>query len=412
MRIVMECAKLRVIVRDESLELLLHPESQLKQRKKPAKREIHRLEQPPIQLKIRETSTKYLIALVAIVAATWIRMLVDPVVGDRHPFVTYILAIIFTSWYCGMWPAVLALVCGFLAAAYFFATPRGSIAIYGLDMQVGLVLYTVVGFSSIIFSELMHSANRRAESIANELKSKQINLEQEILLRQTAEEERISLLRRFVSLQEEERRHISRELHDHCGQEIIALQLGIKRAVNIIESENQKEANACFQEVNEILSRLSGEIHDLAFDLRPPSLDELGLHTAICSLLELWSERVGITVDFECRNWNEQKLSSEAALTLYRVLQEALNNVAKHSASKHVSIVLEIHGDSAVIIVEDQGVGFGIDFSNSNAMVRQPLGILGMKERLASVGGSLEMESAVGKGATLFARVPLRSNKG
>ena len=189
MPIVMECAKLRAIVRDESLELLLHPESRLKQRKKPAKQEIHRLEQPPIELKLRE-----------------------------------------------------------------------------------------------------------------KLKRKQMNLEQEILLRQTAEEERISLLRRFVSLQEEERRHISRELHDHCGQEIIALQLGMKRAVNIIETENQKEANACFQEVNEILSRLSGEIHDLAFDLRPPSLDELGLHTAICSLLELWSERVGITVDFECRN--------------------------------------------------------------------------------------------------------------
>ena len=65
-------------------------------------------------------------------------MLVDPIVGDRHPFVTYVLAIIFTSWCCGLWPAVLALVFGFLAAAFFFATPRGSIAISGLDMQVGL----------------------------------------------------------------------------------------------------------------------------------------------------------------------------------------------------------------------------------------------------------------------------------
>ena len=92
------------------------------------------------------TIAKYLIAFVAIVGATWIRMLVDPIVGDRHPFVTYVLAIIFTSWCCGLWPAVLALVFGFLAAAFFFATPRGSIAISGLDMQVGLGLYIVVGF--------------------------------------------------------------------------------------------------------------------------------------------------------------------------------------------------------------------------------------------------------------------------
>ncbi len=369
------------------------------------------MEQPPIQLKKWETLTKYLIALVAIVAATLFRMLVDPIVGDRHPFVTYILAIIFTSWYCGMWPAVLALVCGFLAAAYFFATPRGSIAIYGLDMQVGLVLYSVVGFSSILFSELMHSANRRAEAIANELKSKQMNLEQEILLRQTVEEERISLLRRFVSLQEEERRHISRELHDHCGQEIIALQLGIKRAVNIIETEDQKEAIACFQEVIENLDRLSREIHDLAFDLRPPSLDELGLHTAIGSFLELWSQRVQITVDFECRNWDEQRLTSETSLTLYRVLQEALTNVVKHSKSTHVSIVLEIQRDLAIEIVEDQGIGFDIDALGEKSLIRQPLGLLGMKERLASVGGSLEIEAASGKGTTLFARVPIKPNK-
>lgn len=338
-------------------------------------------------------------------------MLVDPIVGDRHPFVTYILAIIFTSWCCGLWPAVFALVFGFLAAAYFFATPRGSIAISGLDMQVGLALYIVVGFSSILFSELMQLANRRTESIANQLKNKQIDLELEIQRRCKAEEERITLLRRFVSLQEEERRHISRELHDHCGQEIIALQLGMKRAVDIVKIEDQREANACFREVNEILDRLSGEIHDLAFDLRPPSLDELGLHTAIGSFVEVWSQRVQISVDFECRNWEENRLSSEVSLTLYRVLQEALTNVAKHSESRHVSIVLELQRDFAVEIVEDQGIGFEVDATADNSTIRQPLGLLGMKERLASVGGTLEIESAAGKGTTLFARVPIKPNK-
>ncbi len=335
-------------------------------------------------------------------------MLVDPIVGDRHPFVTYILAIIFTSWCCGMWTAILALVCGFLAAAYFFATPRGSIAIYGLDMQVGLILYVVVGFSSILFSELMQIANRQTESIANQLKRKQIDLELEIQRRRAAEEERITLLRRFVSLQEEERRHISRELHDHCGQEIIALQLGMKRAVDIVETKHIQEASQCLQEVNAILTRLSCEIHDLAFDLRPPSLDELGLHTAISSFLEIWSQRLLIEVDFECRHWDESRLTAEASLTLYRVLQEALTNVAKHSRSKQVSIVLETQGKSAVIIVEDQGIGFEIDGSRSESTPRQPMGILGMKERLTSVGGSLEIESAAGQGTTLYARVPIR----
>ena len=352
-------------------------------------------------------SAKYLIALLAVVAATWIRMLIDPVVGDRHPFVICVLAVIFVSWCCGLGPAVLALVFGFLAASFFFATPRGSVGVAGLDMQVGLALDILVGCSSIWIGELMQLANRRAESSANQLKKKQVEFEMEIQRRRSAEEEQVTLLRRFVSLQEEERRHISQELHDQCGQEIIALQLGMKRAVDIVKIENQKEVNAYFQEVNEILDRLSREIHNLAFDLRPPSLDELGLHTAIRSFLELWSQRVRITVDFECRNWEEQRLTKETSLTLYRVLQEALTNVAKHSGSSHVSIVLELQRDSAVEIVEDQGIGFDVDASAENSMVRRPLGLLGMKERLASVGGSLEIESAAGKGTTLFARVPI-----
>ena len=357
------------------------------------------------------TIANYLIAMVAIVVATWGRMLFDPIVGDRHPFVPYVLAILFTSWYCGLWPAVFALVAGFLAAAFFFATPQGSIAISGSDMQVGLGLYIAVGFSSILFSGLIQLANRRTESIANQFKKKQIELELEIQLRRSAEEERMTLLRRFISLQEEERLHISRELHDHCGQEIVALQLGMKRAVDIVKIENQSEVNACFQEVNEILDRLSREIHELAFDLRPPSIDKLGLQTAMGSFLERWSQRFRITVDFECRNWDEQRLTSEASLALYRVLQEALTNVAKHSKSSRVSVVLELQRDSAVEIVEDHGIGFEIDASAEDSMIRQPLGLLGMKERLASVGGNLEIESAAGKGTTLFARVPIRTNK-
>lgn len=338
-------------------------------------------------------------------------MLVDPIVGDRHPFVTYILAIIFTAWYCGLWPAVLALVFGFLSAAYFFATPRGSIAIHGLDMQVGCAIYVAVGFSSILFSELMRLANTRAVSITNQLKRQQFDLELEIQRRRSAEEDRITLLRRFVKLQEEERRHISRELHDHCGQEIVALQLGMERALNAVNIESRADLTESFHEVQELLNRLSCEIHDLAFDLRPPSLDELGLNTAIGSFLERWSHRFQITVDFECRNWDESRLSSEASLSLYRVLQEALTNVAKHSRSRHVSVVLEIQKDVAVEIVEDQGIGFEIDVSTQSETIRQPLGLLGMKERLASVGGSLEIESAISKGTTIFARVPIHSNR-
>jgi K+-sensing histidine kinase KdpD len=100
---------------------------------------------------------KYLVALVSILVATLVRMLVDPIVGELHPFVTYIFAILFCAWYGGLGPAILSLILGFSAAAYFFASPRAFIALHGTDVQFGLVLYIILSISSIVFSKQMHS---------------------------------------------------------------------------------------------------------------------------------------------------------------------------------------------------------------------------------------------------------------
>jgi len=112
-------------------------------------------------------------------------MLLDPVVGEMHPFVTYIYAIIFSAWYCGLGPALLSLVLGFLCAAYFFAYPRGSIAVFGIDLQVGMTLYVFVGISSILFNESLRYAKRRAEENAKALAFQSETLQEEINKRQT-----------------------------------------------------------------------------------------------------------------------------------------------------------------------------------------------------------------------------------
>ncbi|MBU6172617.1 MAG: sensor histidine kinase [Planctomycetes bacterium] len=351
---------------------------------------------------------KYIIALFSLVVATLVRMMVDPIVGEMHPFVTYIFATIFCAWYCGLGPSIMTMVLGFLLAGYFFASPRGSVAMHGVDVQVGLVLYVFLSISSIWFSELMHRANRRAEATSKQLLLHQAELEHEVLLRKSAEEETVALLRRSVHLQEDERLRISRELHDQCGQDLVALQLGIQRAVQRLRNNRPSECEAVLKEVNQTLEGLGRELHTLAFELRPPSLDELGLKTAIESLLSLWSRRCGISVDFECRNWDTYRIRPEVSVTLYRVLQEGLNNVAKHSGSRDVSVILEMQEHQIVLILEDYGSGmkWGED-GIPTAIETYGLGIHGMEERMKAIGGSLEIESTIDQGTTIFARVSI-----
>ena len=160
--------------------------------------------------------------------AIGIRHALDPILGEDHPYVTFVLVIIFTAWHGGVGPSTLALVLGFLCGEFLFVYPRGSMQIYGLNSQIALTLYVTVGIFSILFSESLQAAHRRATATALELMKKQTDLEHEIDERRQAQEAHVELLRRLVSIQEEERRRISRELHDQCGQDLTAMRLGLK----------------------------------------------------------------------------------------------------------------------------------------------------------------------------------------
>jgi signal transduction histidine kinase len=365
-------------------------------------------------VQLRKALYPYGIAVLAIILATVARLLLDPVVGEMHPFITYIYAIIFSAWYCGLWPALLSVLLGFLSAAYFFAYPRGSIAVYGIDLQVGMTLYIFVGMSSIFFCESLRKARRRAENTAEALMSKSTALEQEIEKRIETESEREDLLRRIVHLQEQERQRISRELHDQCGQDLVALQLNLEYLKSrLLQQEGavRSQGEQTLDDASRILSNLGREIHSLAFDLRPPCLDDLGLPTAIESLLEYWRKRSGLEFDFECPAWDHSHVTPEVSLVFYRVLQEAVSNAIKHSRCRRVTVVLEMRKDVLVQIIEDDGIG--MDNEPNPTTTSEPmklrLGITGMQERLRTIGGSLVIESETGKGTTVFARVPLRS---
>jgi two-component system, chemotaxis family, sensor kinase Cph1 len=158
-------------------------------------------------------------------------------------------------------------------------------------------------------------------------------------------------------------------------------------------------------ELMAITSTVSREVHQLSWELRPTALDDLGLEAAMANYLEKWRERFNSNVDF-IANLQGTRVSAPVEITLYRVLQEAMANIAKHANAKRVSVVLEANASELRLCVEDNGSGFDQDDSCGSVRRQDGFGLLGIRERLALVGGSLIIETAPNCGAALFCRIP------
>lgn len=206
-------------------------------------------------------------------------------------------------------------------------------------------------------------------------------------------------VRRVVEAQELERRRLARELHDETGQALTSILLGLKPLERSAESE---ETRAAVNSVRELVVSTLQDVRRLAVELRPTALDDFGLAPAVQRLADTFREQSGLKVDLESQ-LGEGRLPSEVETALYRVVQEALTNVVKHASAERVSILLSRKDGSVVAVVEDDGSGFDPGATREDA-----LGLAGMRERAALLGGRLQIESASGAGTTLVAEVPLR----
>ena len=217
-------------------------------------------------------------------------------------------------------------------------------------------------------------------------------------------QERTELLHQIVAAQEAERKRIARELHDSLGQYLTALRLGL----NAIEPVCASDARAMLrvEELKELMAELGREFSRMAWELRPMALDELGLKNAMANYLEEWAERSGLCVDLEI-TLGDRRLPATVETALFRVLQEAITNVVKHSGADKVGVILETMDGEVRLIVEDNGRGFRVDPDAAVALDRTHFGLLGVRERLALVDGVLEIESSPRDGTTVYAIVPI-----
>lgn len=250
----------------------------------------------------------------------------------------------------------------------------------------------------------------RVEERTAQLEHANKTLKAENAERLRAEDARRELLGRLVAAQEEERRRISRELHDQMGQQLAALMIGLK-TLNA-DSYGRQTTLATLRQLQELTDRLSREVHTLAWDLRPPALDDMGLETALYNYAEEWAERSRVPVDFHSAGFRGGRLPLTHETALYRIAQEALMNVAKHSRADRVSFILERRGDHVLAVIEDNGDGFNVEAAMQPACRSRRLGLLGMRERAALLGGTINVESTVGAGTTLFVRIPFDASDG
>jgi signal transduction histidine kinase len=214
-----------------------------------------------------------------------------------------------------------------------------------------------------------------------------------------------ALLNRLVSVQEEERRRMARNLHDHLGQQFTALRLTIGSLRD--RHTTDEEFAARLERADRLSEAIDKDVDFLAWELRPPALDESGLNAALDQYLREWSTATGIPAELHISDSADVRLGADLDIQVYRIVQEALQNVRKHSNATSVSVLIEHRDREFVLIVEDDGQGFDAERVIGRRGELNAMGLISMEERAALLGGSVQIESSPGDGTSVFVRVPV-----
>jgi signal transduction histidine kinase len=208
------------------------------------------------------------------------------------------------------------------------------------------------------------------------------------------------LSRRLFQIQENERRHLARELHDQLGQALTAAKIDLQAAQSL------EERTAIVRRLDDsiaILERLLQQVRQLSLELRPPLLDDLGLVPALRWYLDQQAQRADLRVEFFADPALE-RVDAAIETACFRVAQEALTNAVRHARARTVSVELDRTPEVLHLVVRDDGIGFDVATAQQGAS----LGLLGMRERVALVGGELDCKSAPGRGTEVHAFFPVR----
>ena len=384
-------------------------------------------------------SRRYTIALVAGVTAILLRWMLDPLLGHVAFYVTVYIAVAYCAVVCGYLPAALTGLIGFLGIFYWFMDPRHSFALIQtseIHATIGFFLVSAVLIAlgganrnkQLRLNETIDALTREAHERqraeddlrkahddlevrvlhrTEELSKALDRLQSEISVRQQAESDLRQLSTRLMTLQDEERRRIARDLHDTVGQTLAAVKMSIALIRQV------KGAPPALQPLIDDLNALADEalqeVRTTSYLLHPPLLDEAGIAPAARWFVEGFARRSGLHIECDIPQHVERP-SRDGELVLFRILQESLTNVHRHSQASAATVRLTRTGQHIEIEVTDNGKGIPearlrrIDSSAAQAGV----GITGMRERVLKLGGLFHIE-ALNPGTAVRVALPLHS---
>lgn len=384
--------------------------------------------------KRRNLPERYTLAFATAVVAILLRWALDPVLGHVAFYVTVYMAVAFVSLVWGLGPAAVATVVGFVGVLYWFVDPRHSLWIRSQAEIHGVIGFFLVSTVLIILGE----ANRRKQSSLNsavvaltlETKDREkaeealrkahselegrvaertsalsqalAEVEREVQERKEAEDQLRQLSTKLMSLQDEERRRIARDLHDTTGQTLAAM----KMILATLQRAGAAVPDVCrlAGELNVLIDEASKEIRTTSYLLHPPLLDESGIASAAQWFVEGFAKRSQIAVHCDIPD-GMQRLSRNCELALFRVLQECLTNIHRYSAASTAGVRLQLDDGKLIFEVSDNGRGIAEDRLRQlhDTDGSAGVGIAGMRERIRELGGQLKIDS--GKSGTIVSVV-------
>ena len=210
-------------------------------------------------------------------------------------------------------------------------------------------------------------------------------------------------------MREQEKKHIARELHDDTSQLLSSLSAHIESAIGNLPPRALK-SKEIMRKTQLISNTILDEIHKLIYDLRPVALDGLGLIAAVNSLIDNHLRIDGLKIDYQIRG-EVQRMQPDREIVLYRLIQEAINNILRHSKASKVKILLEFKNQGIKVMIKDNGVGFDLPKILRYSKLPHAWGLLGMRERVDLLNGNLDIDTKPGKGTVIGIEVPYKAEE-
>jgi len=344
---------------------------------------------------------KYALAAGSVVICSLLASAIIPYAGNESAYVWALAAVAFSAWYCGRGPSALAIalvaiesIFGFVPRLHRPIWPTTAESLRALAFLLCSVVILVLGEIRRRQHEIMVRAQDELESRVRE---------------RTADLDAVNhnlreLSARLMQLQDDERRRIARELHDSVGQMLAALSMNLAAVRDDVE--RLIKSAVALTDSETLVQDMSTEVRTISHLLHPPLLDEAGLSSALRWYVEGFAQRSHISVNLDLPS-DFGRLPSELETAIFRVVQECLTNIHRHSGSSVANIRLRRREHEVLASIEDKGKGIPqekqLEMANSGTL---GVGIRGMRERLRQLGGAMEIESGSG-GTVVTVRLPL-----